>query len=102
MLCSTDAKAYCSKNDGFHLSQFASIQSCSFLKGSLLSDATLAIMNSTHQGHVWSPKHQKLIFSLASNCKNKPALDDPLQESPTASKEHSTAPLTQNHIKLKS
>lgn len=56
----------------------------------------------TARARVWSPNHQKLIFSLARNCKNKPALDDPVQESLTASKERPTAPPTQNHIKLKS
>jgi len=33
LLCSTDTKAYCSKNYGFHLSQPAPVWSCSLLKG---------------------------------------------------------------------
>lgn len=96
-------KTYCSKNDAFHLSQFAPIWSYSFLRGSILRDTTLAIMNTTQQRHVCGPLNLRKIFSLGRNCrKNKPALDEPLQERETALEGCPTTPQTEKHRKLKS
>ena len=103
MLCSTGAKTYCSNNDGFKPSQSAPIRSCSFLTESLLSDTTLAITNSTERGHMCHPLNLRKIFSLGRNCrKNRPALDEPLQERETDLEECPTTPQTEKHRKLKS
>lgn len=56
----------------------------------------------TARMYVWSPKPQR-DFSLGRNCrKNKPALDEPLQERETALEECPTTLQTEKHGKLKS
>ena len=68
-----------------------------------MSDTTLAIRNTTQQGHVCGPLNLRKAFSLGRSCrKNKPGLDEPLQGRETALQEYPTTPQAEKHEKLKS